>query len=524
MAPSVAYFCMEFGLHAEFPIYAGGLGILAGDYIKSAHDLGRPVVAVGLRWARGYSRQRLAPDDIPIDDFPEYAADCLEDTRVRVRVRVGTREVEARVWRVTRWGNAPLFLLEPTAEADRWITHRLYEPALDRRVAQEILLGVGGIRALRKLGLDIDTYHFNEGHAVFAGVEMIAERMAAGAAFGDAWAAVREQIVFTTHTPIPAGNEVHPLAELRRLGACCELVDAEMRAIGGDPFNMTVAGLRLARRVNAVSQLHGEVSRAMWHDVEGASEILAITNGVHVPTWQDARIHEARGAADGLRVAHHTLKRELLAAVAERTGVHLDADVLTLGFARRAAGYKRADLIFSDPARIEPLLAGRLQLVFAGKAHPDDGEGRRLVATLVAMARRYPRAVVFVPDYDMALGRRLTRGVDVWLNNPRRPLEACGTSGMKAALNGVLNFSVLDGWWPEACRHGENGWAIGDGGDTDQARELDALYGTLEREILPAWADRARWLAMMEASIATVEERFSAERMVREYFARLYAR
>ena len=175
MAPSVAYFCMEFGLHAEFPIYAGGLGILAGDYIKSAHDLGRPVVAVGLRWARGYSRQRLAPDDTPIDDFPEYAADFLEDTRVRVRVRVGTREVEARVWRITRWGNAPLFLLEPTAEADRWITHRLYEPTLDRRVAQEILLGVGGIRALRKLGLDIDTYHFNEGHAVFAGVEMIAE-------------------------------------------------------------------------------------------------------------------------------------------------------------------------------------------------------------------------------------------------------------------------------------------------------------------------------------------------------------
>src|SRR5439155_270529 len=220
---------------------------------------------------------------------------------------------------------------------------------------------------------------------------------------------------------------------------------------------------------------------------------LAITDGVRVPPWQDARIHEARGAADGLRVAHHTLKRELLAAVAERTGVHLDADVLTLGFARRAAGYKRGDLIFSDPARIEPLLAGRLQLVFAGKAHPDDGEGRRLVATLVAMARRYPGVVVFVPDYDMALGRCLTRGVDVWLNNPRRPLEACGTSGMKAALNGALNFSVLDGWWPEACRHGENGWAIGDGGDTDQARELDALYGTLERETLPAWADRARW-------------------------------
>ena len=520
----VAYFCMEFGLHEEFPIYAGGLGILAGDFLKAARDLRLPVMGVGLRWARGYSRQQIGDDGAPVDEFPEYAADFLTDTGGRVRVRVAEREVEARVWRTERWGNAPLLLLEPVAEEDRWITHRLYEPTLDRRVAQEIMLGVGGVRALAALGLEVDTYHFNEGHAVFAGVAMIAERVAAGTAFRTAWDAVRERIVFTTHTPIPAGNEVHPLGELRRLGACCDLGEAEMRTLGGDPFNMTVAGLRLSRRANAVSALHGEVSRAMWRDVEGASEILAITNGVHVPTWQDARIRVARGTADGLRAAHQALKRELLAAVAERTGVRLDPEVLTLGFARRAAGYKRADLIFSDPARIEPLLAGRLQLVFAGKAHPDDGEGRRLVAALVAMARRWPGAVVFVPDYDMALGRLLTRGVDVWLNNPRRPLEACGTSGMKAALNGVLNFSVLDGWWPEACRHGENGWAIGDGGDADQARELDALYGTLEREILPAWADRTRWLAMMEASIATVEERFSAERMVREYFARLYAR
>ena len=521
---TVAYFCMEFGLHEEFPIYAGGLGILAGDFLKSAHDLGLPVVGVGLRWARGYSRQRIGDDGTPVDEFPEYSADFLTDTGARVRVRVAEREVEARVWRTERWGNAPLLLLEPVAEEDRWITHRLYEPSLDRRVAQEILLGVGGVRALAALGLEVDAYHFNEGHAVFAGVAMIAERMGAGAGFREAWDAVRARIVFTTHTPIPAGNEVHPLGELGRLGACCGLGEAEMRALGGDPFNMTVAGLRLSRRANAVSELHGEVSRAMWRDVEGASEILAITNGVHVPTWQDPRIRAARGAADGLWAAHQALKREMLAAVAERTGAQLDPDVLTLGCARRAAGYKRADLIFSDPARIEPLLAGRLQLVFAGKAHPDDGEGKRLVATLVAMARRYPGAVAFVPDYDMALGRRLTRGVDVWLNNPRRPLEACGTSGMKAALNGALNFSVLDGWWPEACRHGENGWAIGDGTDTDQGRELDALYGTLEREVLPAWADRARWLAMMEASIATVEERFSAERMVREYFARLYAR
>jgi glycogen phosphorylase len=520
MTPSVAYFCMEYGLNEDFPIYAGGLGILAGDFIKSAHDLGLPVVGVGLRWARGYSRQRIGADGVPVDEFPEYRADFLDDTGVRVRVRVAAREVEARVWRTERSGNAPLFLLEPVEERDLWITHRLYEPTLDRRVAQEILLGVGGVRALARLGIPVDVFHFNEGHAVFAGIEMIAERMAAGMDFGAAWDDVRRRIVFTTHTPIPAGNEVHPLAELRRLGASCELVDGEMRAIGGDPFNMTVAGLRLSRRANAVSRLHGEVSRAMWREVEGASEIIAITNGVHVPSWQDARV---RASAEQLWATHVALKREMLAAVAERAGTRLDPDVPTIAFARRAAAYKRADLVFRDPARIEPLLASRrLQLVFAGKAHPDDGEGRKLVAGVVGMARRYPESVAFVPDYNMAVARFLTRGADVWLNNPIRPLEACGTSGMKAALNGVLNFSILDGWWPEACHHGVNGWAIGDDGEGSEERDLESLYRTLETEILPAWADRARWTEMMRASIETVEERFSSDRMVREYFERLY--
>jgi starch phosphorylase len=529
MPSTVAYFCMEFGLHESFPIYAGGLGVLAGDFIKSAHDLGLPVVAVGLRWGHGYARQRIGDDGQPYSEFPEYAADFLEDTGVRVRVRIGPREVEARLWHTRRFGNAPLYLLEPVAREDAWITRRLYEPTLDCRVAQEILLGVGGLRALRKLGLEVDTYHFNEGHAIFAGIEMIAERMAAGAEFRAAWAAVRDTIVFTTHTPIPAGNEVHPLAELRRLGAPCELVDWEMRQLGGDPFNMTVAGLRLSRRANAVSQLHGEVSRAMWKDVEGASPIISITNGVHVPTWQDGRIREGSGSAAGLWKTHQVLKGELLAAVAARTGVHLDPDVLTLAFARRAAAYKRSDLVFHDPARLEPLLAGRrVQLLFAGKAHPDDPEGRRIVARLVTMARQHRESVVFVPDYDMGLARLMTRGADVWLNNPIRPLEASGTSGMKAALNGVLNLSVLDGWWPEACEHCVNGWAIGngiDGGDDEaDRRDAAALYAALEDEVLPAYADQMRWTAMMQASIATVHDRFSSDRMVRDYFERLYAR
>src|SRR5262245_8429829 len=524
--PTVAYFCMEFGLHESFPIYAGGLGILAGDFMKSAHDLALPVVGVGLRYAFGYSRQRIGDDGLPIDEFPPCPTTGLTDTGVRVRVRIAAHEVEARVWRTEAWGNAPLFLLEPVHPTDQWITRRLYDPTLDCRVAQEMLLGIGGVRALRKLGIDVEVYHFNEGHAVFAGVELIAERMQAGASFEAARAAVRPEIVFTTHTPVPAGNEVHSLAELRRLGACCELVDGEMRQLGGDPFNMTVAGLRLARRASAVSVLHRDVASEMWRHVDQAAPILAITNGVHVPTWQDKRV-AAAASPEELLAVHRTLKSELLDGIAARTGVRLRPDALTVGFARRAAGYKRSDLIFRDPAHIEPLLhAGRLQLLYAGKAHPDDGIGKQIVGALVAMARRYPEAVVFVPDYDMALGRLLTRGADVWLNNPVRPQEACGTSGMKAALNGVLSLSILDGWWAEACDHGRNGWAIGDsscGAPDQDARDLAALVDVLTGQVLPTFDDPPRWLAMMQASIATATERFSSDRMLRDYFASLYA-
>ena len=525
MSGTVAYFCMEFGLHEDFPIYAGGLGILAGDFLKAARDEQLPVVGVGIRWARGYSRQRVDADGRPVDEFLEYGADFLQDTGVRVRVRVAEREVEARVWHVERWGSAPLYLLEPVDPQDAWITHRLYENAPDRRVAQEILLGVGGVRALRRLGIPVETYHFNEGHAVFAGVELIADRMESGVAFREAWDAARRAIVFTTHTPIPAGNEVHPLAELRRLGACLELVDDEMRAIGGDPFNMTVAGLRLSRKANAVAQLHCEVSREMWKDVEGAAEIVAITNGVHVPTWQDPRV-AAAASPDQLWAAHLAAKDELGAAIRARTGASLDRDALVIGFARRAATYKRSDLIFRDLTRFARLVrTHRLQLVFAGKNHPDDAEGRRVVANLLSASRRFREHVLFVPDYDMGVARLLTRGTDVWLNNPVRPLEACGTSGMKAGLNGSLNCSILDGWWPEACRHGVNGWAIGDGATVPNQddHDFDALYRVLEGDVLPAWADRARWVGMMQASIADVAKGFSASRMVREYFARLYA-
>jgi len=389
-----------------------------------------------------------------------------------------------------------------------------------------MLLGIGGVRALRALHLPVELYHFNEGHAVFAGVELIADRMEAGAVFRSAWHEVREQIVFTTHTPVPAGNEVHAIEDLRRLGAGCELVDAELREIGGEPFNMTVAGLRLARRANAVSKLHGETARAMWAHVDDAAPIIAITNGVHRGTWQDPRIRAAADADDeAFRLARRQMKDELLAEVASRTGVRLDRDALTIGFARRAATYKRPDLLLRDPDRLALLLKDRrMQLVFSGKAHPADQAGKTVVALLVETIRQWPKSIVFLEDYDMALGGLLTRGCDVWLNTPRRPLEASGTSGMKAAMNGTLHLSILDGWWPEGCEHRVTGWAIGDDrvGQDQDARDLEALYGTLEQDVLPTWADPAAWTRMMRASIRMGTELFSADRMVREYFDRLY--
>jgi starch phosphorylase len=523
--PHVAYFCMEFGLDPVFRIYSGGLGILAGDFIKSAHDLRAPVVAVGLRWERGYTVQRIGPDGQPYDEFPTYDHSFLQDSGVRVRVRVRGKEVPCAVRFTERFGNVPLYLIEPMRAEDRWITHRLYEAGTDVRIAQEMLLGIGGVRALNWLGIPVSNYHFNEGHAVFAGIELICGRMEErNLGFPEAWADARRHIVFTTHTPVIAGNEEHSLKDLRRMGACLQLSGAEMRAIGGDPFNMTVAGLRLSRLANAVSELHGHTARAMWAHVPDAAPILHVTNGVHPPTWQDERIRAAAHDPAGTWEAHLALKRELLAEIEKRSHVAPDPDALTVGFARRAAGYKRSDLILRDEARLEALLANhRVTLVFAGKAHPDDRTGKAIVARLVKAQQKHPGRIVFLENYEMALGCLLTRGCDVWLNNPTRPLEASGTSGMKAAMNGVLNLSILDGWWPEGCRHGENGWAIGDGASRDVESDLANLYAVLEGEVLPAWKDRARWTRMMVESVRMGETRFSSDRMVREYFERMYA-
>src|SRR5437867_2680232 len=322
-SPHVAYFCMEFVLHETFPIYSGGLGILAGDFIKSARDLGRPGVGVGLRWARGTGIQHVGADGMPTEEYREYEHGFLRDTGVRVRVRVRGKEVPCSVQITDRFGHVPLVLIEPERSEDRWITYRLYEAGTDVRIAQEMLLGIWGLRALNWLGIPISTYHFNEGHAVFAGIEMVAEEMAGGRTLPDAWALTRQRIVFTTHTPVKAGNEEHGLKDLRRLGACVELSDAEMRLFGGDPFNMTVAGLRLSRRANAVSELHGRTARAMWSHVSDAAPIVAITNGVHAPTWQSPAVRAAAGDPDRLWEAHLDLKHAMIAAIEARQGVRL---------------------------------------------------------------------------------------------------------------------------------------------------------------------------------------------------------
>jgi glycogen phosphorylase len=522
MTPHVAYFCMEFGVHESFPIYSGGLGILAGDFIKSARDLKRPVVAVGLRWDRGYCVQRIRENGEPFEEFPAYDHSFLRDTRVRVRVRVRGKEVPCLVWVTDRFGHVPLYLIEPLRAEDRWITHRLYEAGSDVRIAQEMLLGIGGLRALNWLAIPVSTYHFNEGHAVFAGVEMIAERMEAGMAFEEAWADARRHIVFTTHTPVRAGNEEHSLKDLQRMGALLQLSPAEMKAIGGDPFSMTAAGLRLSRAANAVSQLHGRTARAMWEHVPDAAPIRAITNGVHAPTWQSERMRAARDP--GALWAAHLAHRDELAQVVERdTGIVLDPHGIWIGFARRAAPYKRGDLILRDAARFEKLLREtKTQFIMSGKSHPDDSQGKAILARLAKAGRQYPGRIVFLENYNMGLGRLLTRGCDVWLNNPILPLEACGTSGMKAALNGLPNLSVPDGWWAEACEHGVNGWAIGDGGRSDDERDIESLFGLLEREVLTAWADRERWIKLMVASMKMAESRFTSDRMVNEYFTKLY--
>lgn len=523
----VAYFCMEYGLDARLPLYAGGLGILAGDHLKSAHDLEIPLVGIGLLWQEGYSRQVIR-DGWPYDEPALFDRDQLEDTGEQITVYVRGAEIPVKIWKTTAYGNAPLYLLDTNVPGSDfwWITKRLYGGAEQDRVAQEIVLGIGGVRALRRLGIDVEVYHFNEGHAVLAGVELIREKMERGASFHEAWERTREEVVFTTHTPVPAGNEYHDHGLLQYMGAYNGLSYEQMELLGGDPFGMTVAGLRLAFIANGVAKLHGITSRRMWSDIDDAAPIIAITNGVHVGTWQDEGIRKAKDSNLALWRAHMAAKRRLIRFIEDQQGVSLDERKLFIGFARRAAAYKRSDLIFQRPDVINPLLeSGQVQIIFAGKAHPQDEAGKSILSHLISMARQFPEAVVFIPDYDMDIARLLVSGCDVWLNNPQRPLEASGTSGIKAAMNGVLNLSILDGWWPEGCWHGETGWQVGGGyeGPGQGQHDLVSLYDVLINEVMPTYyKDRPKWINMMRASIEMACQRFSSDRMVQEYHNLLY--
>lgn len=531
--PKVAYFCMEYAVDASMRTYAGGLGILAGDYMKGAKDYEYPMVGIGLKWKQGYSDQYIDENDKAYDSYKNYKYDFLKDTGVKINVKIRQRNVICKVWLLDKFGTAPLYLLDtdlPENE-DTWITGQLYGWFGEERIAQEIVLGIGGIRALRALGIDVDVYHFNEGHALFAGFELIKEKMDSGLSFDEAVEKSKDEIVFTTHTPIVQGNESHTIDRLMYMGANNGLTIEQLVSLGGSPFNMTVGALRLSRISNAVAQLHKETANKMWKDVSRRSEIIGITNAIHLPTWVDENMISAakNDDKDALWNEHMKNKEALIDFVYERNGVKLDKDALLIGFSRRAAPYKRSDLLFTNKDIIDPLLReGKIQIVFSGKAHPLDDIGKGIVENLVKFSRKYPNSVVFLQNYDMTIGRMLTHGSDIWLNNPRRPLEASGTSGMKAAMNGVLNVSILDGWWPEACKDGVNGWQFGDGVESEDIKFIDehdskALYDVLINKVIPTfYSDRNKWIEMMKNSILSTKDYFSVKRMLEEYYSKMY--
>lgn len=529
--PKVAYFCMEFGLNSTFKIYAGGLGILAGDYLKAAKENELPVIGIGLKWKQGYVEQHIDDKDRIVDSFYNNEYDFLEDTKVKVKVKVRGRDVWCKVWKVDQFGNSELYLLDTDLpeNSDRWITGQLYGWFEEERIAQEIVLGIGGVRALRALNRPVDLYHFNEGHAVFAGFELIRERIEKGSNPYDAWNECRNQVVFTTHTPVLEGNEVHGLDILEYMGAYNGLDRYLVKEIGGEPFNMTAAGLRLSKKSNAVSMLHGKTANEMWKHVDKRSEIISITNGVHVGTWGDKDIIEASKKGEDIWKHHMNNKIKLINYIYEKKGIKLDQDKLIIGFARRAAPYKRGDLIFNNKEKIAPLLKNRdIQIIISSKAHPLDFTGKKIIKHILNIQREYPQSVIFLDNYNMEKGALLTRGVDVWLNNPRVTKEACGTSGIKAAINGVLNLSTLDGWWPEACWDEVTGWKIGEGFvsediDLQDKKDSESLYDILINKVIKTYYnDKKKWNEMMNASIKGIIDRFSADRMIKEYYERLY--
>jgi starch phosphorylase len=601
----VAYFSAEFGVHESLPVYSGGLGVLAGDHIKSASDLDIPLIGIGLFYGQGYFRQRLdlggwQREEYLKTDVNQMAMEvAIGKDRRPVVVEIETRsgKIQAKVWRV-KVGRRDLLLLDSDVEGnapeDRQLTSRLYGGDLRIRIRQELLLGVGGLRALKALGVSPGVLHLNEGHSAFAVLEAIRMRMEEeGLAFDAAVPRVSREVVFTTHTPVPAGHDrfdaglveehIGPLREALGLSKESLLgLGRENPNNSDELFCMTVLALRLSRRANAVSALHAEVSRAMWtglfrNKLEDDIPIGHITNGVHVPSWlapQMFRLYDRHLGTDWhqrsseakiwlgiedvddgeLWETHLNLKSQLIEFVrrraveqAERRGESretlqrlagvLSPDALTIGFARRFATYKRANLILTDMERLASMVNDPkrpVQFVFAGKAHPLDEPGKRVLQQIAEMMRdpKFRDKFVFVEDYDINVGRRFVQGVDVWLNNPRRPLEASGTSGQKVVLNGGLNLSVLDGWWAEAF-DGMNGFAIGTGRthsnmSVHDSRDGEDLMRTLREEVIPLYYQRDRdglprgWIKRMKRTIRTLGWRFNADRMVMDYTQKCY--
>ncbi|HEX9560697.1 MAG TPA: alpha-glucan family phosphorylase [Candidatus Dormibacteraeota bacterium] len=579
----IAYFSLEFGLAECLPIYSGGLGVLAGDHLKATSDLGLPLVAVGLFYKQGFGRQEIDAEGRQVEVYFENRGEDLPVRRVEgveVDAPIGDRKVRIGVWRA-QVGRVPLFLLDTDLESNppdlRAITDRLYVPEPDRRLRQEIVLGVGGVRALRALGMVAGVFHLNEGHSFLCAIERIRElRSSRQMTLEEARLVARAGIVFTTHTPIAAGSDYF------EPGLVWDLLNPYLNEVGisfdrfmdlgrqrpGDPRERlctTYAALRLADQAVGVSRLHGAVSRRLWKDAwrglpETQVPIGSVTNGVHMPTWVAPEIADLLrryvgpdwwdlDGKDGrwqavfeipaaeLWAVHVELKKKLLAVARARSieAEGMDEHSLTFGFARRFAPYKRANLVLQDRARLSKLLRNSerpVQFLFAGKSHPADQPGKDIVAGVVKLAREEP-CIAFLSDYDLALARHLVHGADVWLNNPLRFLEASGTSGMKAGANGVLNVSILDGWWDEAYRP-ELGWAIPSGATLDRPTvddhaEAEGLYRLLEREVIPAFFKRdrngipQRWVEMMRASIRYVATDFAARRMVIDYFETAYA-
>ncbi|MGR6914916.1 alpha-glucan family phosphorylase [[Actinomadura] parvosata] len=602
-ARAIAYFSPEYGIAAALPQYSGGLGILAGDHLKAASDLGVPILAVGLLYRHGYFTQSLSPEGWQLEHYPSLDAGGLplsllkdaEGAPVKIRIALpDERVLHAQVW-VAQVGRVPLLLLDSDVAdndaAARDVTDRLYGGGTDHRLMQELLLGVGGVRAIRAYckitgHVEPEVFHTNEGHAGFLGLERIRELTEARLTFDEALEAVRAGTVFTTHTPVPAGIDRFPIDMIERhfggANAWPTVPVERILALGAeaDPgrFNMAVMGMRLAQRVNGVSQLHGEVSREMFKNLWPGFDldevpIGSITNGVHAPTWvgrelmelagrevpsllerargwdaiqkiPDADIWEIRGVlrrrlVEGARERLRRSWRERGASDAELGWIDdaLDPGVLTIGFARRVPSYKRLTLMLRDPERLTELLLDPdkpVQIVIAGKAHPADEGGKKLIQQIVKFADRTDvrHRIVFLPDYDMALGQLMVQGCDVWLNNPLRPLEASGTSGMKSALNGGLNLSIRDGWWDE-WYDGTNGWAIPTAdGVTDPERrdelEAAALYDLIEHEVSDRFYDRAldglprRWLEMVKHTLTSLGPKVLAGRMLRDYVVDLY--